>query len=270
VSVPLAGVGVGVAGVGHADHRHALEQLLAPLNLADVIVVTHDAEAALWGAFGAGAGVVVIAGTGSIAYGRAKDGREVRVGGWGREIDDEGGAWWLGKEVLRAVMRAYDGRGPATALVSLVLEATSCKSPPDLVRWVREPERTPRDVAQLALLAEGAAARGDHLAQALIARAGEALGELLIACQQRLCLTGEARRTTLVGGLGRNARGVRQAFLSVVRRTLPHMSVQEARLPAVLGMVLRLWAHLGQPAEEEILDNLETAGRFLPRGWGYE
>jgi N-acetylglucosamine kinase-like BadF-type ATPase len=78
--------------------------------------VTHDAQAALYAGNPAGRGVVLIAGTGSVAYGRNASGEEERSGGWGHLIGDEGSAFWIGKEGLQAASHDYDGRGGPTAI----------------------------------------------------------------------------------------------------------------------------------------------------------
>src|SRR5512132_3314581 len=86
------------------------------------LLVTHDALAALYAGNPAGCGVVLISGTGSIAYGRNEEGEEDRAGGWGHLIGDEGSAVWCGLEALRAIAHAVDGRGAATRLVQLLFQ----------------------------------------------------------------------------------------------------------------------------------------------------
>src|SRR5205085_1278058 len=67
-------------------------------------------------------GIVIIAGTGSIVYGRNQRGEAARAGGWGHLIGDEGSGYWIGREALAAVMRAEDGRGPSTRMTADILE----------------------------------------------------------------------------------------------------------------------------------------------------
>jgi len=269
-SLPLAGLGAGVAGVGHQEHRRQLLALLEQKGLTERIALTHDAEIALWGAFGRGAGIVVIAGTGSIAYGRSAEGREVRVGGWGREIDDAGGGWWLGREVLRLVLRAYDGRGPSTAMMPRLVAATGVRQLPDLVAWVRRETRTPRDIAELSQVAEEAAASGDPVARELLARAGQELAELLAAADRALGLKNEHRRAALVGGLAQRAQGVRKAFEEVVERLAPGVKLQKPWLPAVAGAVLKIADELGLAEQEKLAERLAAQTTTLPKEWGYE
>lgn len=110
------------AGGDRAEERERGRGILRAVVGHDVPVdVTHDAKAALYAGDRAGCGVVLIAGTGSIAYGRNSEGDEQRAGGWGYLIGDEGSAVWIGLEGLRAAAHAVDGRGAPTAILANVL-----------------------------------------------------------------------------------------------------------------------------------------------------
>ncbi|HUQ16585.1 MAG TPA: BadF/BadG/BcrA/BcrD ATPase family protein [Candidatus Saccharimonadales bacterium] len=99
-----------------ADRARGRDILRAIVGPAVAVEVTHDARAALYAGNAAGCGVVLIAGTGSVAYGRNVNGDEERAGGWGYLIGDEGSAFWIGKEGLRAASHDFDGRATATAI----------------------------------------------------------------------------------------------------------------------------------------------------------
>jgi glucosamine kinase len=114
--------GFGLAGLRSDEHARELTAELARRTGARV-VVGDDTDAALAGAFAGGPGIVVIAGTGSGAAGRDAAGRTVRVGGHGFLLGDEGGGYWIGREAVRAALRAADGTGPATALTAVVQRA---------------------------------------------------------------------------------------------------------------------------------------------------
>ena len=126
---------VGVAGVGRPGEREALRIILTELALADEIVVLTDAETALEDAFGDGPGILLTAGTGSIAYGRGPTGAASRCGGWGPVCGDEGSGAWIGRRALSVVTAASDGREPETALTSAVLAATQSEVAEDLIGW---------------------------------------------------------------------------------------------------------------------------------------
>lgn len=264
----LFALGLGVAGIGRSGRTDLLD-LLTPGEMAQHVVATHDAEAALWGAFPSGRGIVVIAGTGSVAYGRDARGAEVLVGGWGREIDDVGGAWWVGREALRAVMRAHDGRGAASELTDLVLQRTGCARPDDLVTWVRSPSRTARDMAELAQAVEEAARHGDHMALVIIQEAASALAELAGVCAARLTATPESQRVALTGGLAANSPTLRVFFEAALNSLAPELRLLPPALPPVLGALLYLWAELGAPASNDDVDTLISQLPYLPPPWGY-
>lgn len=264
----LFGLGLGIAGIGRSG-RTDLLNLLEGSDVAQHVMATHDAEAALWGAFPSGQGIVVIAGTGSVAYGRDASGAEALIGGWGREIDDLGGAWWVGREALRAVVRAHDGRGPASRLTDLVLQRTGCARPEDLVTWVRNPSRTARDVAELALAVEEAACRGDRVALEIFQKAACALAELAAVCAARLSLTPESQRVALTGGLAANSPTLRALFETAVNSLAPGLRLLPPTLPPVLGALLYLWAGLGVPASNHDVDALISQLSYLPPHWGY-
>ncbi len=235
VELPLTGLGMGVAGTGRGADSEDFLRRLRPEELAERWVLAPDTHAALWGAFPEGHGIVVIAGTGAVAYGRTEDGREKFAGGWGREIDDEGGAWWLGREVMRAVARASDGREKATAMTEMVLKEIGCEDAREMVTWARKKGRTPAEVAGLARVAGKAAEGGDEVAAALVRRTGRALAEMAVACAKGL---GGGSKVALVGGLAK-AEGVVEAFGDGVKeRAELGLEVVEAKAEAVMGAVV--------------------------------
>ena len=114
-------VAVGMAGMDRPDDEAVVRGILRRLGCRGQVVAVNDAHIALVAGADELPGVVVIAGTGSIAYGIGPAGTAARAGGWGEVYGDEGSAFWVGARALAAVVRAADRRGPATALTTLVL-----------------------------------------------------------------------------------------------------------------------------------------------------
>src|SRR5690606_36354101 len=112
---------LGIAGVDRPADAEAIHGIMRRIGFKTPVVVVNDALVALTAGAGEGAGLVIIAGTGSIAYGREGEGRAARAGGWGYLLGDEGGGFWIGRAALSAVVRQFDGRGPATRLTDLIL-----------------------------------------------------------------------------------------------------------------------------------------------------
>jgi N-acetylglucosamine kinase-like BadF-type ATPase len=182
----VAAAVIGAAGAARPDDRAAVEGCLRAAVVAGRYAVTNDAAIALRAAVPSGPAVLLIAGTGSIGYGRAADGREVRAGGWGYLLDDDGSAYAVGLAGLSAVLRAHDGRAQQTALRSALLDAWALATPEEIIgRVYLQP--VPRDeIAALAPLVAAAARSGDTVAGGILATAGEALGTLAVATLRKL------------------------------------------------------------------------------------
>ncbi|MBX6364293.1 MAG: hypothetical protein IRZ00_10535 [Gemmatimonadetes bacterium] len=172
-----------ITGAGREPERTQLERALAGFDLADRVVVTTDAECALQDAFGDGPGILLIAGTGSIAWGRAPDGRTDRAGGWGWLLGDEGSGYAIGLAALRAVVRADDGRDPPTALTAAVLRATGVDVVRGLVSWAAA--ATKADIGALAPLVFDAAGN-DPVASGILDRATTELALHIRSLHERL------------------------------------------------------------------------------------
>src|SRR4051812_17476549 len=156
---------VGAAGAGRQPEREELRTALRSENLVSHVRVTTDIEIALAAAFGDGPGIVVSAGTGSVAVGRDWTGKEYRIGGYGWQMGDEGSGYAIGRASLGAVSRAVDGRSPQTALSDRLLRATRSSDFDSLVRWAAG--ASPAEVAALAPHVLAVAAQGDPLAQGI-------------------------------------------------------------------------------------------------------
>jgi N-acetylglucosamine kinase-like BadF-type ATPase len=172
----IRGVGVGIAGtVTLRDWTR--ETVVAVLPHA-AVTIASDFEIALVGAQGERRGVLILSGTGSVIYGINAAGEAAQVGGWGYLLGDEGSGYLLGLRALQAVVRAADGRAPATRLTDAILDTLALADPLDLIQWVYAPGRT-REIAQLAPLVLQLAA-DDAAAQQIVA---EGVDELALAAR---------------------------------------------------------------------------------------
>ncbi len=187
---------LGMSG-GPDDKRSILQEVL---NAESIMVVT-DAEIALAGAADGGPGVVVIAGTGSIAYGRNRAGRAARAGGWGYIFGDEGSAFDIVRRALRAGLAAEEGWGPRTQLADALQTAASAKTVNEALHRFYTDE-WPRDrIAGLAPLVHDAAA-GDRVAAGVLREAGRLLAGLANAACRNLSPDGAERLPVYpVGGV---------------------------------------------------------------------
>lgn len=178
---------VGAAGAGREPERDELRKALRGENVATNVIVTTDIEIALAAAFADGPGIVVSAGTGSVAVGRDRTGRRHRIGGYGWQMGDEGSGYAIGRASLGAVSRAADGRSPQTGLSPRLLQATRSESYDDLVRWAAG--ASPAEVAALAPHVLAVAAAGDPLAQGIVDYAARELSQLAICLVPKMDIT---------------------------------------------------------------------------------
>src|SRR5215213_8424878 len=161
---------------GGPEHRE--EVIASILRCRRPFLLTTDAVIALAGATPEGQGIIVIAGTGSISFGRNADGRTARAGGWGYIFGDEGGAFDIGRQALRAALRMEEGWGPPTRLREILLAATESIDANDMLPRFYAPEWNRSRVATLAPLVDSAAAAGDAVAAQIIHNAAQQLATL--------------------------------------------------------------------------------------------
>jgi N-acetylglucosamine kinase-like BadF-type ATPase len=202
-SIEPAAICLGIAGVDRDDEARTVRAIMRRIGHKSRVLVVNDALIALVAGAKDAAGVVIIAGTGSIVYGRNANFEAARAGGWGHMIGDEGSGYWIGREALAAVMRASDGRGPATALAADVLAHLRVNDESRLPRIVYDRDVPRMTVAALGPIVERAAANGDAVAVRILERAAD---ELVLAAQSvasQLEMRGDAFTFYLAGGVFR-------------------------------------------------------------------
>jgi glucosamine kinase len=216
----------GISGVGRDVERRSLQSALESEELAETVVVEPDGMIAMFDAFSDGAGILLVAGTGSIAYGRGPNGTVLRCGGWGPNIGDEGSGAWIGRRALAIVGAATDGREPETALVGAILTATEVSEPIDLIPWAAAADV--RTVSQLATVVLTTAAAGDARANSLVTLAAE---ELVVHVRSlALQLFGDERASISVavsGGLLRKGSLLRKRFEQRLRSAVPGAKLRQ-------------------------------------------
>lgn len=207
-NAPLVAICAGLAGAGRAEVRaqlavrlrQRLATTLGPAADGVVLELTTDGPIALESAFGTGSGVVVMAGTGSIAFGRLTDGSVLRVGGWGRLIGDDGSGYALGRQALRAAAAALEG-GPDSLVARLFDERYDIRTRDRLLQRVYEDDWAPQHEPASVLLE--AAEAGDAVARSLLLRECAAFIDQIRRLIDRLPADAVERRFALFGGLFR-------------------------------------------------------------------
>jgi N-acetylglucosamine kinase-like BadF-type ATPase len=234
--VPSA-ICLGIAGVDRGDEAQTVRAIMRRIGYKSRVLVVNDALIALVAGARDEPGIVIIAGTGSIVYGRNAAGEAARAGGWGHMIGDEGSGYWIGREALAAVMRAADGRGPDTALASEILGHFNVADVSRLPRIVYDREMPRMSVAALGPLLQTVAADGDAVALRILERAAD---ELVLGAQSvtaRLEMRGDAFTFYLAGGVFRVVPWLADELSRRLVEVAPRSQVQILQEEPAVGAV---------------------------------
>jgi N-acetylglucosamine kinase len=196
VTVSFEAACFGMSG-GPEDKR----ETLAALFRTERLIVTNDATIALAGATESGQGIITIAGTGSIAWGRNPQGRTARAGGWGYVFGDEGSAFDIVRQALRAALRMEEGWGPDTDLRRILLEAANASSADDLLHRFYSPAWHRSKAAKLAPLVDQAAGNSDAVAIQILNAAAQELATFAVSVRSQLWKPGEPVEVAYIGGV---------------------------------------------------------------------
>jgi N-acetylglucosamine kinase len=238
---------LGIAGVDRPEDADAVRGIMRRIGYKTRTLVVNDALIALVAGAGDQAGVVLVAGTGSIAYGRDGAGRAARSGGWGYLLGDEGGGFWIGRAALAAVVREFDGRGPATRLTPLVLEQMHLATPSDLIHAVYEGGLHRQAIAGIASVVQRAVDDRDAVAREILDRAAAELASAAASVITRLAMRGEVFPTVLSGGIFRGLPSLVPDVAARVREAAPRSRVELLEVePATGAVTLALAAARGQ------------------------
>ncbi len=232
-----AAVALGVAGVDREREAAVVRGIMQRLGYSSGVVVVNDALIALVAGAGNGPGIAIISGTGSIAYGRNARNVAARAGGWGHIIGDEGSRYWIGREALAAVMRASDGRGPATALTREILTHFNVDDESRLPRIVYDREMPRMRVAALGPLVQRVVEQGDAVTTRILERAAD---ELVLAARSvaaQLEMRGDEFTVYLAGGVFRVVPWLAEELPRRLAEVAPRSQVQILNEEPAVGAV---------------------------------
>lgn len=238
--------------------KRALCAGLLPLRGTRVVC---DAQTAYCGATLGRPGVVIVAGTGSIVLARGEGGRFSQTGGWGHLLGDEGSAWWIARESVRAALAAFEGRGPHTRLEREVCRYFGVRTPYDVVTALHAPATTKDRAAALAEFLARRLASRDAVFRDILQRAGRELAAPALAALRIAGVTARPVPVHLVGGVLAGNRPVRRAVLAALRKSCPVRVCTPALAPVLGALVLSLTSD-GQPLSRTVLHRLR---RFQPK-----
>ena len=204
---------IGASGAGRPEITTLLSGVLSKI-VGGTVEVVGDTVIALEAAFGSEPGVIVIAGTGSIAYGRNEKGQTLRAGGWGHAISDEGSGHWIGRAAVSAAVHAYDEQ-QKPPLLDRIMQFWKVDTFGELI--VKANASPPPDFAALVPTVLAASDSGDPLARSVLHDTGTRLAALCKAVIRRLFPSAGAVPVAMSGGVFRNSPLVCQVFYNNVR-----------------------------------------------------
>jgi N-acetylglucosamine kinase-like BadF-type ATPase len=231
------------------------EEHISQIVKAQHFSVGDDAPAALHGATGGNEGVVVIAGTSSVAYGEDGKGRTAKTGGWGHLFGDEGSGFWIASQAVRRAAKAEDELAGPTVLTEQLLSFFGCESLRELTLKVYADEITRDRLAAFAEQVPHAAGHGDKVAMQIIEGGARQLALLVVATAGKLIFD-ERIPVTVVGGIFRG-KLTRVFFKAALNQSLPAAKVILPRFNPTIGALLLAYRQAGIELTERLLSNLE-------------
>ena len=225
---------LGLAGVRRSDLRQRIrEGIYKQLHIRKIEVIT-DAEIALYGSTLGKAGLVVIAGTGSVCIGQNDKGENFSAGGWGPLAGDEGGGAGIARSALHAIAKASDGRGKPTILSDLAIDYFRAAHIEDLVVAIYAPQIDNAKIAGFARFVVEAAKEGDEVAIELVSQAGHELGSAANAVIKKLKIESRKFPISHVGSIFKAGELLTNPFLETVHKIAPKAYFIEPKLaPAI-------------------------------------
>jgi N-acetylglucosamine kinase-like BadF-type ATPase len=235
----VASVVLGFTGAGRpSDQNRMRDGVLAVAGERQValkdVIVNSDARIALEGAFRGNPGMILIAGTGSILFGKDAEDNIHRVGGWGRFIGDEGSGYDIGRRGLGAVTKHLDGRGDVTILTTLVADRFGLKDQPTIIAEVY---KNNFDIASVALLVLEAADQQDSVCAEIVSRAVDELLLHIRTMLGKIDFSGAAK-LAFVGSVLTHDNILSRMLRNEIHLQTPRVNLQEPECTPAYGAVL--------------------------------
>lgn len=227
----IAAIVVGLAGVRRADLRHSIKQRISEQFRIKAVEVMTDAEIALYGVNYGKAGLVLIAGTGSVCLGKNDSGETAVAGGWGPLAGDEGGGAGIARRALQSIAKASDGRGEKTVLSEYAVEYFRALSADDLTVAIYSPQMDNARIAGFArFVAKAAREDKDKIAVRILNEAGTELGIAANAVIKKLHLTGRKFPIGYVGSIFKSGKPITDSLMETIHQTAPKAFLTEPKL----------------------------------------
>ena len=229
---------LGMAGAGREEGVKILEGMAGRMGFTCKVIITSDVRTALYGGIGSEEGIIVIAGTGSICYGRNNAGESCRAGGWGHRIGDEGSGYAIGLKALQSIMRSFDGRERYTALTPAVLGSLKMSSPEELVSYVYRSDTGKKEISDIAKIVDQVCMSGDAVAVGIQKNAAYELYLCAKSVIEKLHLMNQPAEMAVGGSLLTKSKFIRDEFCSIMNKQYPLVGISDMKHDAAWGAVL--------------------------------
>jgi N-acetylglucosamine kinase-like BadF-type ATPase len=246
---------VALAGIGREKEKLVfLNSLTELLGETKIVSATTDIYASYISVFTDKIGILLTVGTGSAAISFNEKGEEIRSGGWGASLDDEGSGYWIGLQALRAVMQSYDGRLPKTKLYDSVLSWLSLSDPLELISWINNVKKD--KIAAIAPIVISLAEQNDPIAQKIVENAATELAKMVWGVWNRLGSSQKySVKLAFAGGLSQNSF-FKAAIVEKLREIEINFTLEEAVPHPLIGAAMVALENLGVSLDEEKLNKL--------------
>ncbi|MCB9438172.1 MAG: hypothetical protein H6673_14440 [Anaerolineales bacterium] len=249
----------GLAGLNNETNHRIFQGLIDPIGLGGTVHVENDIVIAWAAATACKPGVVVIAGTGSSAFGVNANGTRIKSLGWDYILADQGSGYWIGLQGIRAAIKAWDGRIDETPLVDYMVQHYQLEKAEDMLSYAYTPEFEKPQIASFSKYVSMSAEQGDVAAIEILKQAGDELGQAVCAVIKRLGIAGEDFTVGLIGGAFRSGEHLTDSFNAQVLGLAPKATIEPARYPPVIGAVI--YSHYQNGTlTDEIVNRLAETG----------
>ncbi|WP_027340764.1 N-acetylglucosamine kinase [Halonatronum saccharophilum] len=238
-------VSIGAAGVDREKDKLIVEEIFSKLGIKAKLLINNDAKTGLVGAHGEEKGIIIISGTGSIAYGIDSHKNFFRVGGWGHLIGDEGSGYYFGRRILEGVMKSYDGREETTTLTDKVMKKLDISSAEGIIDFIYSPDTGKNDVAKLAPLVFEEVKGGDKASQQIVQTGVEELAKIADQIIYKLSPEAKMVNISFLGGLLTNIPLLKDQLRDRIISKHKNIRINPPLFDAGIGALIIGWNDLG-------------------------
>jgi N-acetylglucosamine kinase-like BadF-type ATPase len=242
-----AAVCLGLSGVDTEEERRRFREYMeayrSERGLVFDIFINNDAQIALMATLRDDRGIIVISGTGSIAFGLTENRRRFRVGGWGNLLGDEGSGYDIGQRTLRTAMRSHDGIEPPTMLTGMIVEAYGFASITDLRTYIYQPHLKKHDIAKFAELCIRADESGDGAARRILEAAAKDLSDSAAALVRKDPWFEQCDLVT-TGSIFNYSKRFGETFRDGLLERAPSVRIHPSAREPAYGAALLAWRQL--------------------------